>query len=84
MRSKIYIITIVLTVGILLFLACNTGNKNKSAIHQNVGKKIVYSCEMHPEVKVDKPGKCPKCGMELIKVSVDDTCKVQKSDSLKM
>ena len=20
---------------------------------------------MHPEVKSDKPGKCPKCGMEL-------------------
>ncbi len=24
-----------------------------------------YSCSMHPEVKSDKPGKCPKCGMEL-------------------
>ena len=21
---------------------------------------------MHPEVKTDKPGKCPKCGMDLI------------------
>jgi hypothetical protein len=26
-----------------------------------------YSCSMHPEVKSDKPGKCPKCGMELVK-----------------
>ena len=26
-----------------------------------------YTCSMHPEVKSDKPGKCPKCGMELIK-----------------
>ncbi len=26
-----------------------------------------YSCTMHPEVKSDKPGKCPKCGMELVK-----------------
>ncbi len=26
-----------------------------------------YTCPMHPEVKSDKPGKCPKCGMELIK-----------------
>ena len=25
-----------------------------------------YTCSMHPEVKADKPGKCPKCGMELI------------------
>ncbi len=25
-----------------------------------------YTCPMHPEVKSDKPGKCPKCGMELV------------------
>jgi hypothetical protein len=24
-----------------------------------------YSCSMHPDVKSDKPGKCPKCGMDL-------------------
>ena len=26
-----------------------------------------YTCSMHPEVKSDKLGKCPKCGMELVK-----------------
>jgi hypothetical protein len=26
----------------------------------------VYTCPMHPEVTSDKPGKCPKCGMELV------------------
>lgn len=25
----------------------------------------VYSCPMHPEIKQDKPGICPKCGMDL-------------------
>lgn len=29
--------------------------------------KEVYTCSMHPEVKLDKPGKCPKCGMKLEK-----------------
>jgi len=26
----------------------------------------VYTCPMHPEVKSDKPGICPKCGMYLV------------------
>jgi len=25
---------------------------------------IKYTCPKHPEVIKDKPGKCPKCGME--------------------
>ncbi len=28
---------------------------------------IQYTCLMHPEVQSDKPGKCPKCGMALVK-----------------
>lgn len=26
-----------------------------------------YTCSMHPDVVQDKPGKCPKCGMDLTK-----------------
>jgi len=28
--------------------------------------KMVYTCPMHPEIKQDKPGMCPECGMNLI------------------
>lgn len=27
----------------------------------------VYTCPMHPEITSSKPGKCPKCGMDLVK-----------------
>lgn len=30
-------------------------------------QKDLYTCPMHPEVQSDKPGKCPKCGMDLVK-----------------
>lgn len=36
------------------------------AVLASSGKEI-YSCPMHPEVVADKPGTCPKCGMELKK-----------------
>lgn len=32
------------------------------------GTKVLYTCEMHPEVRLDSPGGCPKCGMRLIKL----------------
>jgi len=25
-----------------------------------------YTCPMHPEVRRDHPGRCPKCGMDLV------------------
>lgn len=30
--------------------------------------EVFYQCEMHPEVTSDKPGSCPKCGMNLDKM----------------
>ena len=52
----------------------NTGNdyKQTSDIKMTETKSEkkeavkTYTCSMHPEVISDKPGKCPKCGMELI------------------
>jgi Cu2+-exporting ATPase len=31
-----------------------------------------YTCPMHPEVIKDAPGKCPKCGMELVPLSTSN------------
>jgi len=44
--------------------------KNPEKYTQKKETKAVYTCPMHPEVKSDKPGKCPKCGMALQKKMV--------------
>ncbi len=42
--------------------------KNDHATHQNQQNDL-YTCEMHQDVKSDKPGTCPKCGMNLVLAS---------------
>jgi hypothetical protein len=32
----------------------------------------MYTCTMHNEVLSNKPGKCPKCGMTLVKQKMTD------------
>ena len=32
----------------------------------------LYTCPMHPEVVSDKPGKCPKCKMDLVEKGSED------------
>ena len=44
---------------------CHHHPKQVSARALPEGDKSLYTCPMHPEVLRDKPGECPKCGMDL-------------------
>jgi hypothetical protein len=37
--------------------------------HKDAAEIVKYTCPMHPEIITNKPGKCPKCGMTLVKVA---------------
>lgn len=41
--------------------------KAKTGAHDSAGNSANYTCPMHSEVVQDKPGRCPKCGMDLVK-----------------
>ncbi len=47
--------------------ACKSEKKDKNHVHQQ-GTSEYYTCSMHPQVHEEEPGKCPICGMELVKV----------------
>ena len=67
---SILILLIVYCLLPILFTAC----KNKKiAVVENVQKKELWTCSMHPEIIRDKPGTCPICGMELVKKVEDAT-----------
>lgn len=64
MKQLILLAAIIMSVG-LAFSACS-GNGNKIETGQ-LANNETYTCTMHNEVMSDHKGKCPKCGMNLVK-----------------
>lgn len=73
--------TIILSVAVIALTlgACNSSsNKNETTnsttqtFNLDTTKlksgETFYQCPMDPEIISDKPGSCPKCGMDLEKV----------------
>lgn len=54
---------------LLLFTLANVKANAKPTDHLPYiqEQSATYTCVMHPEIHAPKPGKCPKCGMNLIK-----------------
>ena len=71
--SKTWMRTILtLLVGIMLgsFLF-STGNTSMSTTHEDQPAATTWTCSMDPQVKLDEPGQCPICFMDLIPLVVD-------------
>ena len=68
--KKIFFIAVILLSFALVITACS-GNGNNAKTEQ-LAKNEMYTCTMHNEVMSDKPGKCPKCGMTLVKQTMTD------------
>ncbi len=65
------VIGITLIAGIFFGWLFFHGSKNKIITEQAKEehapeKKTLWTCSMHPQIKLDHPGNCPICGMELI------------------
>jgi hypothetical protein len=59
----------------VLFIASTSAAQNKKApstkktaakADSSKSAVTIYVCPMHPDVRSDKPGECPKCGMDLV------------------
>lgn len=83
--KKVFVLVSI--AAVILAISCNRGSSDaqKQPTTQESNTQVYYTCTMHPEVHSDKPGKCPICGMELVKKEVagsDSTDLQVKSDSL--
>jgi len=74
-KKNIIIYLVILITGILLgwlfFRGSDSNQSDGNALQ--AGHTVddheagtIYTCAMHPQIREDKPGKCPICGMELV------------------
>lgn len=63
--KKLLILIIVLIAGTTTTFA-QSARDTQPKSKTDTATRTVYTCTMHPEVISDKPGKCPKCGMDLV------------------
>lgn len=68
-------ITFIYVCVLSSFLIACSGEQNKGghSAHEQSQVASKYSCPMHPQVIRDKPGTCPVCGMDLVKVTQSQT-----------
>lgn len=79
--------TIIMAIAILLAGTAGYAQENGKGKHHHkhaVKAKTQYTCTMHPEVVRNKPGKCPKCGMNLVTMKKFKEMTDKKTEGTKM
>jgi len=78
--SNIYVRSgLLVFAGLLLgwlFFHSSNGKKEEPAHSDKVTKNEIWTCAMHPQIRLDHPGKCPICGMELILLNQNSAVKI--------
>lgn len=89
MNAKILTTVLTLAISSTMVFAQegNKSYKKQSSATKTEQQKdsLYYTCSMHPEVKKDEPGKCPKCKMTLEKKTMKMMgTKSEKKEIMKM
>src|SRR4030042_4351423 len=77
--NKYVIYSLVLLGGIFIgwlffYSAQKKGMKNVQLTE--TGINTIWTCAMHPQIRMEHPGKCPICGMELIPLTRANTANI--------
>lgn len=65
MKTKFMVSAALLAVSSIVSSCGNQESKSEKTTESSAEVKT-YTCPMHSEVTSDKPGQCPKCGMDLV------------------
>jgi len=76
MNTRSILSVLMLTLSMIVAGAVTQGQSLTAAVEKKVAQ--AYVCPMHAEVKSAKPGKCPKCKMDLRQVTTATAAPVEK------
>ena len=74
--------SLILIGGILLgwiFFHSSPAKEEKHDHAAEAAKGEVWTCAMHPQIRMEKPGKCPICAMDLIPLSQSGTAEMDQA-----
>jgi Cu(I)/Ag(I) efflux system membrane fusion protein len=76
-----------LFLGWLFFHPSNQKNNAEPGLSDSTSAQnenaTIWTCAMHPQIRMDHPGKCPICGMDLIPLSQAESSSIDP-DAVKM
>ncbi len=80
--SPVLILSLGIFVGWLLFHPSEVKVETTGS-HSEESATTIWTCSMHPQIRMDEPGKCPICGMDLIPL-VQDGAASADPDAIRM
>ena len=88
-KREIVIIAITLVIGISLgslFFGSSSSENREEHIHSETEQvdATIWTCSMHPQIKMDKPGDCPICGMDLIPLKTNENIEEADPNEIQM
>lgn len=80
-KSNYKLIIVVFVLGVLIGVIIRRPLRKEEVNtlaheHQNTEKDQIWTCSMHPQIRMDKPGKCPICSMDLIPLESGNSSKI--------
>jgi Cu(I)/Ag(I) efflux system membrane fusion protein len=70
-------------IGRLLFGGHTNHDHASEPIHSEAEAQV-WTCSMHPQIRQDKPGKCPLCAMDLIPLKTPGTAVSTDPDAIQL
>jgi len=77
MKRILIITTLIIAAFVLGFILRGNGPETgvQTELHEHAAREAetrIWTCSMHPQIRMSEPGQCPICGMDLIPASSGD------------